>query len=396
MRRRLQWQCGILILALVSAYACGSDSKTTTPTSPTSPSTGSSGGNNTPGAVVSGIVTSASATTMTATTSGARVMDVAGVQRVEVVGTNISSAVDGQGRFSLTGVPAGSAQLRFTGTGGNAIISVSVEANQNISVIVTISGSSATIVSDSRNPDGGQLPVNGNVEGLTGSASAFQFTVNGLTIKGDAQTQFYGDGSQSDSFGDLKNGMRVEVKATARDGGLYAFRLHLNKDNATDGGNSGGGNPPGQQDDSASIEGTLSSLGGSIPNLQLVVAGVTVRTSASTDVQRRGDKQDLSTIKLGQTLHVIGVRRADGSIDARQIQIKDDATSGQFQIEGSVGGLKGSCPSVSFKVNGYSIAANGSTSFSGVTCSALKNGDKVTVDGVTQADGSVVATSVKK
>jgi hypothetical protein len=397
MLRRVQW--GILTLALLSAYACGgSDSRSTAPTSPTSPS-GSSGGNSTPGAVVNGVVASASATSLTA--SGGRVMDVAGVQRVEVVGTNVASPVDGQGAFSLTGVPAGTPQLKFTGTGANAMVTVTVAANQNISVIVTVSGSSATIVSDSRNPDGGQLPVNGNVVGLTGSASSFQFTVNGLTIHGDAQTQFYGDGSQSDSFIDLKNGMRVEVKATARDGGLYAFRLHLNKDNVSSsddgsGSGSGSGTPPGQQDDSASIEGTLTSLGGAIPNLQLVVAGVKVRTSASTDVQRRGDKQDLSTIKLGQTLHVIGVRQTDGSIDARQIQIKDDATNGQFEIEGSVGGLKGSCPSLTFGVNGYSIATNGSTTFSGGACSSLKSGDKVTVDGVKQADGSVVATTVKK
>jgi hypothetical protein len=393
--------CGILTLALLCAYACGGDGvDSTTPTAPTT-STGSSGGNSTSGAVISGIVASASATTSTTSVSGMHAMDVAGVQRVEVVGTSVSSAVDGQGKFSLVGVPAGTAQLKFTGTGANAMVSVTVDSNQTVSVIVTVSGTSATIVSDSRNPDGGQLPVNGNVVGLTGSAASFQFTVNGLAIHGDAQTQFYGDGSQSDSFIDLKEGMRVEVKATPRDGGLYAFRLHLNKNNSSSGDSgsgsgSGGTTPPGQQDDSASIEGVLTSLSGSTPNLQLVVAGVTVRTSAATDVQRRGDKQDLSTIKLGQTLHVIGVRQSNGSIDARQIQIKDDATGGAFQIQGSVGGLKGSCPSVTFGVNGYSIATNGSTTFSGTTCSALKSGDKVTVDGTTQADGSVLATKVTK
>jgi hypothetical protein len=397
-------QRGILAVALLSAYACGGDKSTpTAPTTPITPIT-SSGGNNTQGAVVNGIIASASATTTSTSVTGLHLADVAGVQRVDVVGTNISSAVNAQGAFSLVGVPAGTAQLKFSGTGANATVTVSVDANQTISVIVTVSGTSATIVSDSRNPDGGQLPVNGNVVGLTGSAATFQFTVNGLTIHGDSQTQFYGDGSQSDSFIDLKEGMRVEVKATPRDGGLYAFRLHLNKNNSTDSGSdsgsgngSGGGSlPPGQQDDSASIEGTLTSIGGSVPNLTLVVAGVTVRTSASTDVQRRGDKQDLSTIKLGQTLHVVGVRQSNGSIDARQIQIKDDATGGEFEIQGSVGGLKGSCPSVTFGVNGYSVATNGSTTFSGVTCATLKNGDKVTVNGVTQSNGSVLATTVKK
>jgi Domain of unknown function (DUF5666) len=392
-------QRSILVLVLLSAYACGGGNST--PTAPTMPaaSTTSGGGNSTSGAVVNGIVASASTTS---SLHGLHLTDVAGVQRVEVVGTTLSSPIDAQGAFSLVGVPAGAAQLKFSGTGANATVTVSVDPNQTISVIVTVSGTSAAIVSDSRNPDAGQLPVNGNVVGLTGSGAAFQFTVNALTIHGDNQTQFYGDGSQSDSFLDLKEGMRVEVKATPRDGGLYAFRLHLNKNNSTDsgsgsdGGNGGGTAPPGQQDDSASIEGTLTSMGGSIPNLTLVVAGVTVRTSAATDVQRRGDKQDLSTIKLGQTLHVIGVRQSNGSIDARQIQIKDDTTGGAFQIEGSVGGLKGSCPSVTFGVNGYAIATDGSTTFSGVICSALKNGDNVTVNGVTQSNGSVLATTVKK
>jgi hypothetical protein len=390
MARRWRYGYGWGLFALMAfVSACGSDSPSQAPTSPSTPTTGGSG-NSAPSAVVTGIVTSSSSTTA-ASTSGARIADVGGVSRVEVVGTNIASAVDGQGHFSLAGVPAGSAQLKFVGTSINATTTLTgLEPNQTVSVIVTVSGTGATVVSDSRNPDAGQLPVNGNVEGLTGTAASFQFTVNGYTIHGDAQTQFYGDGSQSDSFIDLKNGMRVEVKATPRDGGLYAFRLHLNKDNSTD------TTDPGQQDDSASIEGTLTSLGGSIPNLQLVVAGVTVRTSSSTDVQRRGDKQDLSTIKIGQTLHVIGTRRSDGSIDARQIQIKDDATSGEFEIEGSAGGLKGSCPSLTFKVNGYSIATNGSTTFVGAACSSLKSGDKVKVNGITQADSSVLATKVTK
>jgi hypothetical protein len=374
--------------------ACGSESGSKTPTSPSSPAA-TTGGTSAPGAVVNGIVMGATSTQASSASDGARPMDASGVLRVDVVGTSLSSAVDGQGHFSLTGVPAGSAQLKFAGPAVSATITVNVESNQNISVIVSVTGSNAAVVSDSRNPDAGQLPINGSVEGLTGTAAAFQFTVNGYTIHGDALTAFYGDGSASDSFVDLKNGMRVEVKATARDGGLYAFRLHLNKDNATTTPAPSPEPPPGQEEESASIEGTLTSLGGAVPNLQLVVAGVTVRTSASTDVQRRGDKQDLGTLRVGQTLHVIGTRRSDRSIDARQIQIKDDAASGEFEIEGSIGGLKGSCPSLTFKVNGYSIAANASTTFTGAACAVLKNGDKVTVNGIKQADGTVLATLVR-
>ena len=106
--------------------------------------------------------------------------------------------------------------------------------------------------------------------------------------------------------------------------------------------------------------------------------------------------QTLDALKTGQTLHVVGVRQADGSIDARRIQIEDDATGGEFEIQGSVGGLKGSCPSVTFGVNGFSILTNSATVFQGGACPALKSGDKATVNGLKQADGSILATRVKK
>lgn len=239
--------------------------------------------------------------------------------------------------------------------------------------------------------------INGTVSGLTGSAAAFEFTIEGRLVRGDAATQFFGDGNRADSFTNLLNGGRVEAKTQARDGFFYAVRIHINR-SATEPAPPSAPTPPPNppQEESASIEGPLTALSGGPPNLVLTVNGTTVRTSGSTDVQRRGDKQDLGTLRLGQTLHVIGVRRSDGSIDARLIQIKDDAPSGEFSIDGSMGGLKGSCPNLTFKVNGYSIASNGSTSFPNAACDSFKNGDKVRVRGIRQADESVNATSIEK
>jgi len=113
-------------------------------------------------------------------------------------------------------------------------------------------------------------------------------------------------------------------------------------------------------------------------------------------VQRRGDVQTLDALKLGQTLHVVGTRQPDGSINARRIQIVGDAPGEEVEIEGAVGGLRGTCPAVSFGVNGFSIATTSATVFEGVTCAALKSGDKVTVTGTSQADGSVAATRVRR
>ena len=229
------------------------------------------------------------------------------------------------------------------------------------------------------------VEVNGVIDSVTGTAAMFQFKIGSRLIKGDDLTIFFGNPTQSFSL--LKDGVRVEVKGQQRDGYVYAERIHVNDDDDAD---------DDGQDDSASIHGILTAIGGAKPTLNLTVGGTTVRTSAETIVKRRGDVQTLDALKTGQTLHVIGVRQSNGSIDARRLDIDDDAPGGEFEIEGSLGGLKGSCPAVSFGVNGFSVVTNNSTVFDGVACSALKSGDKINVKGVTQANGSVIATRVKK
>jgi hypothetical protein len=225
------------------------------------------------------------------------------------------------------------------------------------------------------------VEINGTVESLTGGSSGFEFRVDGRLVRGDATTEFFG-GSR---FADLANGRRVEVKGQQRNGFVFATRIHVNDVPGT--------TPP--PETSASIEGPLTSKTGAVPGLTLVVGGTTVRTTASTDVQRKGDKQDLNVLALGMTLHVVGDRQSDGSLVARMIQIKDDAAGGEFEISGSAGGVKGSCPSLTFGVNGYDIFTDGATVFS-LPCADLKSGTKVKVKGLVQPGGAVRATSVAK
>ena len=232
------------------------------------------------------------------------------------------------------------------------------------------------------------VEVNGVIDSLSGVATAFQFNIGSRLVKGDTNTAFFGDGDTPDSFADLKDGERVEVKGQQRDGFVYAVRIHINGTDDDD--------PTPPEDTSASIHGTLKTIGGAIPTLVLTVDTTTVRTSSSTSVKRRGDFQTLDALKVGQSLHVIGTRRADGSLDARLIEIDDDAEGGEFEIEGSMGGLKGTCPSLTFGVNGFSIVTNASTIFDGTACGDFKNGNKVQVKGTKQANGSVLATRVKK
>jgi hypothetical protein len=223
--------------------------------------------------------------------------------------------------------------------------------------------------------DGGRTPRPG------WPASAFSFTIDGRLIRGDAAMEFFGNSA----FGDLADGVRAEVKGQQRDGFVYAVRIHVNTGSDDDDG----------QDESASIEGTLTSKTGGVPMLTLIVGGTTVHTTGSTIVRRGGDVQDLTVLDLGMTLHVVGERQSDSSIAARLVQIKGDAVGGAFEIEGSMGGLHGTCPVIEFGINGYEIRTHAGTVFS-PACSQFKSGTATRVVGIVQADGSVRASSVTK
>jgi hypothetical protein len=433
----------------IAISACGAGK------SPTTPSTTAADGNS---AIISGSVRAGSP--LLAASTGSAVPGLV----VTVVGTTISSGVDAADRFTLTGVPPGNIQLRFSGAGIDSTVSLSqVLPAQTVSLVVNVAGTTVVVESEihsagateelegrveslppttadgslvvagktvktdttTRFEQGGAtkaftdlqigmrvhvegtvsgadlrasliriqntttwipVEINGVIDSLSGDASLFQFKIGSRLVKGDALTTFFGSGSTVQSFATLKDGVRVEVKGQQRDGYVYAERLHVNDADVTDSG----------QDESASIQGVLTAIGGTKPLLTLTVGGTTVRTSSTTEVQRRGDVQTLDTLKVGQTLHVIGVRQADGSLDARRIQIDDDQTGGDVEIEGSLGGLKGTCPALTFSVNGFSITTNSATVFDGAACSALKSGDKITVNGIKQADGSVLATRVKR
>jgi hypothetical protein len=435
----------------IAISACGAGK------SPTTPSTTAADGNT---AIVSGSVRAGSP--LLAASTGSAVPGLV----VTVVGTTISSGVDAADRFTLTGVPPGDIDLRFSSPGIDSTVRLSqVLPAQTVSLIVNLAGTTVVVDSEIRSAGAAEqlegrvesLPptmadgslvvagrtvktdtttrfeqggavkdfaalqigmrvhvegavagsdlhasliriqntktwipveINGVIDSLSGNATLFQFKIGSRLVKGDALTTFFGSGNTVQSFATLKDGVRVEVKGQQRDGYVYAERLHVNDADVTDD-NDG-------QDESASIHDVLTAIGGTKPALTLTVGGTTVRTSSATEVQRRGDVQTLDTLKLGQTLHVIGVRQADGSLDARRIQIDDDQTGGEFEIEGSLGSLKGTCPALTFSVNGFSITTNNATDFDGAACSALKNGDKITVNGLKQADGSVLATRVKR
>ena len=63
-------------------------------------------------------------------------------------------------------------------------------------------------------------------------------------------------------------------------------------------------------------------------------------------------------------------------------------------VDGPVGGMRGSCPSLSFKVRGDDVVTDGNTNFKGGSCGDIRNGQKVSVRGERRGSGPIRAQSV--
>lgn len=210
--------------AVLFAVACGSSS-------PTSPFRGLGGG----GAEIIGTVnggsqgltasagTSATSPATSATTPGKPVT-------VTVVGTNISSTVDGSGHFHLTDVPLGDVQLRFTAEGLDATITLQdVQDGEQIHIRVRVTDTSVRIEAQTRErkrDDDDDDEVKGVVSGLTGTCPAIAFAVNGTNVTTNASTR-YEDGTCNS----VQNGTRVEVKGMRQaDNSLLATKVEIEDD----------------------------------------------------------------------------------------------------------------------------------------------------------------------
>jgi hypothetical protein len=146
---------------------------------------------------------------------------------VKVVGTEISTTTNGQGMFTLTGVPPGEVKLEFAGTRGSATISISgVRADEEIRISVTLNGTNARVDSERRNKryDNNrqdQTELKGVVSGLSGTCPKISFTVQNTTVTTSETTQF-----EDVRCGDIKDGMVVEVRGFRQpDGSINAAKV---------------------------------------------------------------------------------------------------------------------------------------------------------------------------
>ena len=141
---------------------------------------------------------------------------------VTVVGTNISTTVDGSGHFHLQNVPTGDVQLKFTATGLDATITlVGVEAGDEIHIKVRVTDTRVRIEAETRERHERQDELEGRVAALAGTCPDITFTVDGTTVKTTSATRF-----DDVTCAQVRNDLRVKVKGVRQsDGSLRAVEV---------------------------------------------------------------------------------------------------------------------------------------------------------------------------
>jgi len=254
--------------------------------------------------------------------------------RVEVIGSTLGTSVDAGGQFTLNDVRPGQVQLRFIDAGNEATVDVGiVRAGERVSIAVTVVGSQAVLDSRSSSTD----------DDSSGSIEDDSSNNNGDEDVHPTGTVQNFDRSQCDS-------VTFEVV-----------------------------NPTRPTETVFTTPDTIFDDGG----CQAMNNGDFVRI----DGVREGNRVRATEIEVDR------VAGRPGDDDIPDDNGEDD--EGEAHPEGVLSGLRGTCPEVTFDVNGMTVHTTASTVFDDGGCPALANGDQVRVDGFRQADGSVRATEVE-
>ena len=212
--------------------------------SPTSPSGRASVGGS--GAVITGTASGMALAPIVPTSSTERLsadrFTTAATTRpvtVTIVGTDISTVIDGSGRFRFDNVPAGDVRLRFTATGLDATLTLfGVQAGDRIDLKVRVTDTSVRIEAEHRerrddddddedededeDDEDDDNELKGTVSNVTGACPTLTFRVNGTTVRTNGATKFELTCSR------VANGTRIEVKGARQgDGTILATEVEL-------------------------------------------------------------------------------------------------------------------------------------------------------------------------
>jgi len=212
------------------------------------------------------------------------------------------------------------------------------------------------------------------IQGTIQTIGSSSFTVAGVTVKVDDQTEIKSEG-QTIRFADLKVGNKVVVHGTKQsDGSILARKIEVMPKVE----------PP------ATIQGTIQTIGSS----SFTVARVTVKVDDQTEIKSKGQTIRFADLKVGDKVVVQGTKQSDGSILAQKIEVMPKVEP-PAHVEGTIQSLGTS----SFVVGGVKVVVNDKTviKYKGSTMkfADLKIGFRVNVEGTKQSDGSILALKIE-
>jgi hypothetical protein len=227
------------------------------------------------------------------------------------------------------------------------------------------------------------------------------------------------------SFANLKLGMKVEIHGTASGNTVTATRVQIEDEVEPEpepknppAPNPPAPNPPAPNPPApnppmpsppapnppreAEPSGTIAGLTGTAASFQFMLGSTQVKGDATTMIF--GDSKAPKTfadLKNGTIVEVNGTQQT-GFVQAVRIHIEGpeneppEDNENEAEVDGTLGPITGTCPSISSSVGTTKFTTNSSTRFDDAACTALKAGGKVEVKGARNADGSIAATRVKK
>ena len=155
------------------------------------------------------------------------------------------------------------------------------------------------------------------------------------------------------------------------------------------------------------VNGRITGLNTGARSLEVGSQTVLVPTTA---IIRHGNRTLLFTdLRMGDHIQVKGTR-AGSTVTATEVKVEerddddrdddedddedDDRDDGTAELSGTVSGLAGSCPSITFSVRSTVVRTNGATDFRDA-CNLILNTLRVEVRGTREANGRILATRVE-
>jgi uncharacterized protein DUF5666 len=234
---------------------------------------------------------------------------------------------------------------------------------------------------DAGNPGRGH---DDKVVGFVSAKSSDTLTVNGITVVVGPGAVIR-HGNRTLTIADIEVGDHIQGRGTMEGTTLVATEIKV-EDMGHDN----------DDVDEVELKGAIAGLSATAncPVVTFTIGATNVTTSAATVF----DDVTCATLANASNVEVEGTKKADGSILATKVELE----AGPNEIEGRIFALAGTgtCPTLTFKVGpieslATTVNTNGSTTFTGVACSALANGARVEIEGTKQADGSITAASVE-